>query len=265
MPNQIHASAVVSPKATLGDNVSIGPYCIVGDRVTLHDNVNLMSHVVIDGLTEVGANTTIFPFASIGQVPQARQPELYEEARLTIGSNNIIREYVTMQPGTHKGGLVTVVGNNGLFMASTHVAHDCIIGDNVIMANCATLGGHVVVGNNATIGGLAAVHQFVHIGHNAFIGGTAYVNKDIIPYAMVIGGKREGLSGLNLVGLKRSGLSRDVIQEMVNAYNELFEGNGTLAERTMQVALKYKHNTYVMDIIDFINQDNKRSISLPAA
>lgn len=264
MTRHIHPSAIVSAHANLGENVTIGPYCVVGDRVTLQDNVTLKSHVVIDGWTEIGEGTSIFPFACIGQVPQAKHIEVSPEARLIIGKHNIIREYATMQPGTEKDGLVTTIGDHGLFMASTHVAHDCRVGNHVIMANCATIAGHVTIGDHATLGGLSAVHQFVHIGHHAFIGGTAGITNDIIPYAMVLG-KKEGLAGLNLVGLKRSGLSRETIQEMINAYNELFAEKDTLLERTMQVGAKYKHNPHVMEIVHFITQDSKRSISLPAA
>ncbi|MBP6985707.1 MAG: acyl-ACP--UDP-N-acetylglucosamine O-acyltransferase [Alphaproteobacteria bacterium] len=264
MPTNIHASAIVSTGAKIGNNVQIGPYCIIGDHVTLHDDTTLMSHVVIDGRTEVGEGTKIYPFACIGTPPQSRQHETSPDARLIIGKHNIIREYVTMQPGTEKDGLITTVGDHGLFMANSHVAHDCHIGNHVIMANCATIAGHVTVGDHATLGGLSAVHQFVHIGHHAFIGGTAGITNDIIPYAMVLG-KKDGLAGLNLVGLKRMGVPRETIQEMVSAYNELFSDEDTLLERKTRVAEKYKHNSYVMDILNFINQDSKRSISLPAA
>jgi UDP-N-acetylglucosamine acyltransferase len=264
MTTHIHPSAIVSPKATLGENVTIGPYCVVGDQVTLHNNVTLKSHVVIDGWTEIGENTIVYPFASLGQLPQARQDELSNEARLIIGKNNIIREYATMQPGTTEGGLITRVGDNGLFMASTHVAHDCQIGDHVTMANCATLGGHVIVGDHANLGGLSAVHQFVRIGHHAFIGGTARVVHDVIPYALVMGHTFH-LSGLNLVGLKRSGIPREEILEMVSAYNELFADYLTLQERKSEVTQKYKNNKRVMQIINFMETDSKRSLSLPAA
>lgn len=264
MTRNIHPTAIVSSQANLGDNVTIGPYCVIGDRVTLDNNVTLKSHVVIDGFTEIGDGTTIYPFASLGQIPQARHSENSPESKLIIGKNNIIREYATMQPGTEKDGLVTTIGDHGLFMASSHIAHDCHVGDYVIMANCATIAGHVTLGDHATLGGLSAVHQFVNIGHHAFIGGTAGITNDIIPYAMVLG-KKDGLAGLNLVGLKRSGVARETIQEMVAAYNELFSDQHTLVERTMQVAAKYKHNSYVMDIIDFITKESKRSISLPAA
>lgn len=264
MTRDIHPSAIISPSAKIGANVAIGPYCVIGDRVILHDNVTLKSHVVIDGCTEVGEGTTVYPFASLGQIPQARADEQSDDSKLIIGKNNIIREYATMQPGSLKGGLITRIGNHGLFMASSHVAHDCQVGDHVIMANCATLAGHVIVGDHATLGGLSAVHQFVRIGHHAFIGGTAGVTCDVIPYAMFMG-RRDSLSGLNLVGLKRAGIPRDEIMEMISAYNDLFSDQHTMQERISHVGEKYKQHKHVMEIINFINEDSKRSLSMPAA
>lgn len=264
MTTNIHPSAIVSTQATIGENVTIGPFCTVGDHVTLHDNVTLKAHVVVDGFTVVGEGTTIYPFASIGQPPQTRHDEQAQPTKLIIGKNNAIREYVTMQPGTAAGGLVTSVGDNGLFMAGIHIAHDCHIGNNVTMANYATLAGHVIVGDYVTIGGLAAVHQFVRIGHHAFIGGTAGVKYDVIPYAIVMG-RPDNVSGLNLVGLKRSGVSREDIMEMVSAYNDLFSDQNTLQERTTHVAEKYKNHKHVMEIINFMTEDSKRSLSVPAA
>lgn len=264
MTNNIHPTAVVSPLAKIGQNVTIGPYCCVGDRVVLHDNVTLKSHVVIEGNTEIGEGTTVYPFASLGMRPQTRKDELMPESKLIIGENNNIREYVTMQPGTAIGGLVTSVGNNGLFMAGTHIAHDCHVGDNVTMANLATLAGHVIVGDNATIGGLAAVHQNVRIGHYAFIGGTAAIKYDVIPYGMVMP-PADNVSGLNLIGLKRSGVSREDIMEMISAYNDLFADSLTIKERTAHVAEKYSAHDRVMDMVNFITEDSKRALSQPAA
>lgn len=264
MTNNIHPSAIVSPDAKLGTNVTIGPFCIVGDHVRLHDNVTLKAHVVVEGHTEIGEGTVIYPFASIGQTPQDRRSDSTQELKLIIGKNNSIREYVTMQPGTLAGGLVTSVGDNGLFMAGTHVAHDCHIGNNITMANYATLAGHVIVGDNVNIGGLAAVHQHVRIGRNAFIGGMAGVKYDVIPFAMVMG-RPDNLSGLNLVGLKRMGIAREDIMEMISAYNDLFADHHTMQERIVHVADKYKENAHVMEIIDFITHDAKRSLSMPAA
>ena len=264
MTNQIHPTAIVSPLAKLGENITIGPYCCVGDHVVLHDNVTLKSHVVVDGHTEIGEGTTVYPFASLGHIPQTRRDESAPESKLIIGKNNSIREYATMQPGTVAGGLVTSVGDNGLFMAGTHIAHDCHVGNNVTMANIATLAGHVIVGDFATIGGLAAVHQNVRIGHHAFIGGTAAIKYDVIPYGMVMT-HADNVSGLNLVGLKRSGVSREDIMDMLSAYGDLFADHSTIQERTSLVSEKYKSNERVMDIVNFITEDSKRALSQPAA
>jgi UDP-N-acetylglucosamine acyltransferase len=264
MTQNIHPTAVISPTAKIGDHVTIGPYCVVGDKVTLHDHVTLKSHVVVDGWTDIGDGTTVYPFACLGQIPQTRKDESSQGIKLIIGKNNIIREYVTMQPGTLAGGLVTSVGDNGFYMAYSHIAHDCHIGNNVTMANCATLAGHVIVGDHVNIGGLAAVHQNVRIGNHAFIGGTAGIKYDVIPYAIIIP-RTDSLSGLNLVGLKRSGIPREDILEMVNAYDDLFADHGTMQERTAYVGEKYKNHKHVMEIIDFITEDSKRSLSVPAA
>ena len=265
MSNQIHPSSVISPSAKIGKDVRIGPFCTVDDHVILEDGVHLTSHVTLSGRTVIGENTQIYPFASLGYNPQAQDKKEYtDECKLIIGKNNNIREYVTMQPGTLKGGKITSVGDHGLFMAGVHVAHDCHIGDHVIMANYATLAGHVIVGDHTTIGGLAAVHQFVRLGHHSYIGGKAGVKYDVFPYALVMG-HADNVSGLNLVGLKRSGVSRSDIMDMISAYDEMFSDQQTLQHRIQQVAEKYKNNPRVMDIIDFINEDSKRALSVPAA
>ncbi|MGB0935067.1 MAG: acyl-ACP--UDP-N-acetylglucosamine O-acyltransferase [Alphaproteobacteria bacterium] len=264
MSTNIHPTAVVSDKATIGDNVTIGPYSIVGDEVKLGNGVELKSHVVIEGNTEVGDETVIYPFASIGMIPQDKK-FAGENSRLIIGKRNRIREYVTMQPGTESGGLVTRVGDDGLFMAGAHVAHDCIIGNNVILCNHATLAGHVEMGDHSYIGGLAAVHQFVHIGHHAFIGGMAGIKNDVIPYALVMG-RPANLSGLNIVGLKRGGASGEEIRAMMRAYDRLFDRDDlTLAERIEDVKITYADDDKVMDIVDFMAKDTARPMCLPAA
>lgn len=257
----VHATAVVEDGAELGANVSIGPYCIVGSEVTLGDDVVLRSHVVLAGRTEIGARCEIFPFASIGQPPQD-QKYAGESSRLAMGSDNQIREYVTINPGTEGGGMVTQVGNHGLFMAGAHVAHDCVIGDHVIMVNNATLGGHVEVGDYAIIGGLSAVHQFVRIGAHAMIGGMSGIENDVIPYGSAMG-DRARLSGLNIVGLKRRGFDREDIHSMRTAYRLLFANEGTLAERVTDVVDLYKDNEPVMDIVDFIRQESHRAVLQP--
>ncbi|MBL4719960.1 MAG: acyl-ACP--UDP-N-acetylglucosamine O-acyltransferase [Alphaproteobacteria bacterium] len=258
---EIHATAIIDPKATIGENVEIGPYCVVGGAVELHDGVRLFSHVVLDGRTVVGEETQIFPFASIGMRPQDLKYQ-GEESALIIGKKNIIREYVTMNPGTQDGGMKTVVGDNCLFMASSHVAHDCIVGDNVILANNATLAGHVEVGDFAIIGGLAAVHQFARIGRHAIIGGMSGVENNVIPYGSVVG-DRARLAGLNIIGLKRRDFSKDDIANLRTAYRMLFAEEGTLAERVDDVAVMFESNTAVMEIVSFMKAESKRGLTQP--
>ena len=208
-PPVIHDTAIVSPGAAIADSVTIGPYCVIGEQVTLGAGVTLEAHVVIGGRTAIGAQCHIFPFASIGLAPQDLKYD-GEPSELIIGDNNIIREHVTMNPGTTGGGMVTRIENNCLFMVASHVAHDCKIGNHVIMANNATLAGHVEIGDWAILGGLAAVHQFVRIGRHAMVGGMSGVENDVIPYGSVVGNRAQ-LAGLNVIGLKRRGFSRGEI------------------------------------------------------
>jgi UDP-N-acetylglucosamine acyltransferase len=257
----IHPSAVIDPAAKIGDDVSIGPYCTVGPEVELADGVTLVSHVSVSGLTKIGSNTRIFPFASIGSEPQDLKFH-GERSELIIGANNTIREHVTMNPGTEGGGLVTKVGDNCLFMVGAHVAHDCQIADNAILVNNATLAGHVEVGEWAIIGGLSAVHQFVRIGKHAMIGGMTGVENDVIPYGSVIG-NRARLSGLNIVGIKRRNFSRDEIHDLRKAYRLIFAQEGTLVERLEDVAEDFSENEPVMEILDFIRKDSSRAICQP--
>ena len=257
----IHPTAIVDSKANLAESVTIGPYCIVGTEVVLGEGVDLISHVVVEGRTTIGANTRIFPFASIGHRPQDLKYH-GEPSTLEIGSGNQIREYVTMQPGTEGGGMITRVGNDCLFMASAHVAHDCILGDHVIMANNATLAGHVTVGEFAFLGGLSAVHQFVRIGKHAMIGGMSGVEGDVIPFGVVMG-NRASLNGLNIVGLKRRGFSRDDIHTLRNAYRLLFAPEGTLQERLGDVEEQFQDNAVVMDIVGFIRAETNRQLCTP--
>ena len=257
----IHPTAIVEDGAKIGDNVTIGPYCVVGPEVELDDGVELLSHVVVGGRTSVGSNTRIFPFASIGLAPQDLKYK-GEASRLEIGCNNIIREQVTMNPGTEGGGMVTRTGNNCLFMVGSHVAHDCQIGDHVILVNNATMGGHVEIGEWAILGGLSAVHQFVRVGRHAMVGGMSGVENDIIPYGSVVG-NRARLSGLNVVGLKRRGFSREVIHALRNAYRLLFAPEGTMTERLNDVAELMPEVEPVMEIVDFIRTDSSRPICQP--
>lgn len=258
----IHSTALVDEGAALGRDVEIGPYCTVGANVRLDDGVRLHSHVVVDGDTEIGANTRIFPFAAIGLIPQDKK-FCGEDTKLIIGANNIIRESVTMHPGTVGGGGVTRVGNNGLFMVNTHVAHDCIIGDHVIMANNSVLGGHVTIGEYVILGGNSAIHQFVRIGRHAMVGGMSGSESDIIPYGSVMG-LREGLFGLNLIGLRRRGFNHKEIHTLRTAYRLLFAEEGTLTERVNDVAEMYKDNDAVMEIVEFIRADAARPICQPS-
>lgn len=262
MAPDIHPSAVVDPGARLGDGVSVGPFCVVGAGVSLGSDVKLLSHVVVEGDTTIGDRTVIFPFASIGHIPQDKKFQ-GEKSRLEIGSDNTIREYVTMNPGTEGGGLVTRIGNHGLFLAGSHVAHDCIIGDHVILVNYASLAGHVVVGDYAIIGGMSGVHQFVRIGAHAMIGGMSGVEQDVIPYGLVVGDMRGHLAGLNLVGLKRRGFEREQIHALRTAVRSLFADEGQMAERVEELARTAPEKSLVADLIEFLTADSDRKILKP--
>lgn len=261
--SQIHPTAIVADSVKLGAGVSIGPYCVVDGDVSIGDGTRLISHISISGNTQIGKKCQIFPFASLGHIPQDLKYH-GEPSQLIIGDNNTIREHVTMNGGTEGGGMITSVGNNCLFMVGAHVAHDCKVGSNVILANNATLAGHVEVGDFCVIGGLAAVHQFVRIGAHAMIGGMSGVEHDVIPYGSVMG-ERANLAGLNLVGLKRRGFDRDTIHALRNAYKLLFEdaGEKTLAERTQEAGVKYKDIAAVADVLAFINDKSSRSLCVP--
>ena len=260
---EIHATSVVDSNAKIGSDVQIGPYCVIGANVELGSGCKLYSHVVIEGRTKLGPECEIFPFASLGHIPQDLKFG-GEESQLIIGSNNRIREYVTMNPGTKGGGMVTRVGSHCLFMAQAHVAHDCQVGDHVILANGATLAGHCVVGNHAILGGLSAVHQFVRIGDHAFIGGMSGVENDVIPFGMVVG-PRASLKGLNVIGIKRSGFDRSELKQLREAYDLLFADEGTLADRAERVEAAYKDVAPVAQILDFVRSDTSRSLSVPKA
>ena len=261
MPD-IHSTAIVDKRAVVGGTVQIGPYCVVGPDVELEDGVRLHSHVVVEGFTKIGANTSIYPFASIGLAPQDLKYR-GESSRLEIGRNNVIREHVTMNPGTRSGYMVTRIGDHCLIMAGAHVAHDCLIGDHVILVNCATLGGHVQIGDWAIIGGLSAAHQFTRIGRHAMVGGMSGVENDVIPFGRVIG-NRARLDGLNIIGLKRRNFSRDEIHALRHAYRLLFAHEGTMAERLEDVVAEFSDNESVMEIINFIRADSSRGICQPS-
>jgi len=260
MPD-VHASAVVDPGAELGEGVTIGPFCVVGPKVRLGARVRLEAHVVITGRTTLGPDCRVFPFACLGHRPQDLK-FAGEETELRIGRGNQIREHVTMHPGTEHGGGLTEVGDGGLFMAAIHVAHDCRIGNAVIMANNATLGGHVTIQDNAILGGVCGIHQFARIGRQAMVGGVAAVENDVIPYGMVIG-NRARLVGLNMVGLKRRGAGREELHALRSAYRDLFHGPGTFAERIARVGERFADQPKVVEIVTFIEQAGTRAVCLP--
>lgn len=258
----IHPTAVIGKNVKLAASVKVGPYCVLDGDITIGDGTELVSHVVVGGHTVIGKRCKIYPFASLGHPPQDLKYK-GEPSRLVIGDDNVIREYVTMNPGTESGGLLTHIGSHCLIMIGAHVAHDCKIGDHVILVNNATLGGHVEIGDHAIVGGLSAIHQFVRIGAHAMIGGMSGVEHDVIPYGSVMG-ERANLAGLNLVGLKRRGFDRDTIHALRNAYKLLFEeASGTLADRAAKITQQYGNVQAVMDIVGFMNDKGSRSLCIP--
>src|SRR5438477_8182828 len=258
---QIHPTAIIAPGANLAEDVEIGPYCVIGEHVLLAAGVSLKSHVVVDGRTTIGERTRIFPFASIGFETQDLKYN-GEPSSLEIGHNNTIREHVTINPGTEGGGMVTRVGNHCLLMVGAHGAHDCQIGDHVILVNNATLGGHVIIEDYAILGGLSAVHQFVRIGRHAMIGGMSGVERDVIPYGLVMG-DRARLTGVNIIGMQRRGFSREDIQTLRSAYQFLFSADGTFNDRVTEMAERFGGVAPVDDIIAFIRADSTRAICQP--
>ncbi|ACA15204.1 acyl-(acyl-carrier-protein)--UDP-N-acetylglucosamine O-acyltransferase [Methylobacterium sp. 4-46] len=258
---RIHPSAVVEDGAVLGEGVRVGPFCHVGPEVRLGDGVELVSHAVVAGRTSVGARTRIFPFASIGHPPQDLKYR-GEPSSLTIGADCLIREGVTMNPGTAGGGLETVVGDRCAFLANSHVGHDCRIGDNVVFSNNVMLAGHCTVGDFAILGGGAAVIQFARVGPHAFVGGLSGLENDLIPYGMALG-NRAYLSGLNIIGLQRRGFSREDIHALRRAYRLLFAQEGTLMERVEDVAAEFETHPIVQEILAFLREGGKRSVCMP--
>jgi UDP-N-acetylglucosamine acyltransferase len=257
----IHPTAVVEAGARLGENVTVGPFCLIGSHAEIGDGCELVSHVVVAGRSSVGAGTRIYPFASIGHPPQDLKFK-GEPSTLTIGRNCLIREGVTMNPGTAGGGMTTAVGDGCVFLAGSHVAHDCRVANNVIFSNNVMLAGHCHVGDFAILGGGAAVHQHCRIGAHAFIGGLSGVENDVIPYGIAIG-NRAHLAGLNIVGLKRRGFSREDIHDLRRAYRLLFANEGTLQERVEDVAAEFSEHPTVHEILDFIREGGNRSICTP--
>ena len=255
-----HKSSVIDPKAKISNNVKIGPLCYVGPKVILDDNVELISNVHIEGNTRVGKGTRIFPFASIGTQPQDLKFK-GEKNSLEIGENNLIREYVTINPGTEGGGSKTTIGNNCLFMISSHIAHDCKVGNEVVIANNVPLGGHVTIEDSVVIGGNSAVQQFTRIGRLAMIGGMTGVLKDVIPFGLSIG-NRNSLEGLNLIGLRRKKYENQKIMGLSKAYKEIFSSKN-FHENLSKINGEHAGNELVNEVITFIEKDKKRPICSP--
>lgn len=258
----IHPSAIIEEGAQIAEDVTIGPFCVVGPQVRLARGVELKSHVVITGDTEVGEDTVIFSFAVIGEIPQDKK---YggESTRLVIGARNRIREHVTMNPGTEGGGGVTRVGDDGLFMAGCHIAHDAIIGDRVIIVNSAAIAGHCIVEDDVIVGGLCGVHQFVRIGQGAIIGALTMVTNDVIPYGLVQA-PRGALDGLNLVGLKRRGVARSDITALRAAFQMMAQGEGTFHERVDRLGAE-TDSEYVRQIVEFVSGNTDRHFLTPGS
>jgi len=256
----IHNSSIIDNKAIIGKDVKIGPFCYIGSKVQIGDSVELISNVHIEGNTKIGKETKIFPFASIGTSPQDLKYK-GEANSLEIGENNVIREYVTINPGTKGGGEKTVIGNNCLLMISSHIAHDCYIGNNVVIANNVPLGGHVTVEDSVVIGGNSAVQQFTRIGRLAMIGGMTGVLKDVIPFGLSFG-NRNYLRGINLIGLKRKKYDNEKILELSIAFKKIFSSKN-LHENLSKINGEYKENDLVKEVINFIEKDKKRPICTP--
>lgn len=257
----IHPSAIVEPGASLGADVRIGPFCHIGPEVALGEGVELVSHVVVSGATSVGAGTKVFPQAVLGQPPQNTRHK-GGRTTLTIGRNCTIREGVTMHTGTDTSRGATTVGDNGNFLAFSHVAHDCIVGNNVTFANGAVIGGHCEIGDFVIMGGLAAVHQFTRVGHHAFIGGVSGIEGDVIPFGMAIGA-RARLRGLNLIGMKRSGVARPEIHALRGAYKMIFDPASPVADNIERARAHYAGSATVADVIDFMTSRGKRHFCVP--
>ncbi|MVA23379.1 acyl-ACP--UDP-N-acetylglucosamine O-acyltransferase [Agrobacterium vitis] len=258
---RIHPSSVIEDGAVIGENVTIGPFCHVGPKVVLGDGAEFMSHVVLTGKTIVGKNSRIFPNAVIGGEPQSIH-HAGEETTLTIGDNCTMREGVTINCGTVEGGGHTVVGNNNLFLANSHVAHDCQLGNHIILSNNVMLAGHVKIGDRAILGGGCAVHQFTRIGRQAFIGGLTACSYDVIPYGM-LNGNPGLLGGLNVVGMTRAGVERATIHRVRKAYKALFDEEGAIREKAAAIREEFADCAEVIEILDFIVAESDRALSSP--
>ena len=256
----IHHTSIIDNKSKISENVEIGPYCVIGPDVEIESNSKLHSHVSIKGNTKIGKNNEIFPFVSIGTPPQDLKYK-GEKNSIIIGDNNKFREYVNINPGTSEGGTITKLGSNNLLMVYCHVAHDCNIGDNIVLANNVQVGGHVIIEDNAIVGGSCAIHQFSRIGRLAMVGGMTGVLSDVIPFGLSLG-NRNNLVGLNLIGLRRAKISNQDITILQKFYNLVFT-NQNFRSNLNNLNADIRDNKYVKIIIDFINTDKKRPISLP--
>ena len=254
----IHKTAIISASCQIHDDVIIGPYCIVDENVSIGEGTELISNVHISGNTKIGKNNKFFPFSSIGMIPQDKK-FTGEDSQLIIGNDNVIREHVTINPGTRKGGMKTLIKNKCLFMVGSHIAHDCQISSNVILVNNATLGGHVNIEEGAIIGGNSGVHQFVNIGKFAMIGGMSGVGENIIPYALYIG-IRSNLRGLNLIGLKRKKISSIQINMIKKIFKKIFNSNFTILENIKNLNKEERNIDQIKEIINFITSNYKRGI-----
>lgn len=257
----IHPTAIVEPGAELGSDVEIGPFSMVGPRVTLGDRVKIWNGVTIRGATYIGDDVEIFPGSVVGTRPQILGLKESNDARIVVGPRTILRENVTIHPGSTNDG-ETRVGADGLFMVGVHIAHDCVVGDKCVFANTVTLGGHVHVGDEVWMGGLAAIHQFTQIGRHAFVGGGAALTTDVIPFGSVVGNYAH-LAGLNIIGLKRRGFSRETIHDLRAAYRLLFADEGTFSERLEDTARSFADSPEVMEIVDFVQRGRERSLCMP--
>ncbi|WP_417493072.1 acyl-ACP--UDP-N-acetylglucosamine O-acyltransferase [Maricaulis sp.] len=259
----IHETAIVAPEAKIGAGVEIGPFCIVGPNVVLHDRVRLVSHATVAGFTEIGEDCVLYPGVHLGHPPQDFKFQ-GEETWLIVGQRNIVREGVTMHPGTAFDKARTVVGNDCYFMAGSHIAHDCIVGDRVVLANGAQIAGSSSIGDHVIFGGLSGVVQKTRVGRHAFIGAMTKVAADVIPYGSVNGNDAH-LVGLNVVGLKRRGMPRDALRDLRAAYRLLFAEEGTFQERLSDASELYSDNEHVMEIIGFIRASSNRALVMPNA
>lgn len=258
MSVSIHPTAIVDPKAELGADVHVGPYCVIGADVTLGDRTRLHAHVVIDGHSSLGANCEVYPFAVLGQPPQHTRYE-GEASTLEIGHHCVIREHVTMHPGTAIDSMTTRVGNHGLFLVASHVAHDCVVGDHVIFANNASLGGHAKIGSHVMMGGFATVQQWCRVGDHAMVASQTAVDSDVIPFAIAVG-NRACLTGINVIGLSRRGFDEETVASLRSLYRDLFRGGGVFRDRLDAARAAYEGNAAASQVFDFIEVAGRNGV-----